>query len=213
MAEVILDLAVAPLDRAVAPLDLAVARFVSPGQDESGDLEAVRRHARGAVIAVIDGIGHGQDAAAAARRAHDIIAEDPQDSPIGLVMRCHEALRGTRGVVMSIVSVDLAHGSLRWLGVGNVHAVVRRGSAGPGPGSAELLLRAGVVGAGELPTLKTSVIPFREHDTLILATDGIRPQFADELSVAGPPQAIADGILASHGAGSDDALVLVARAG
>ena len=74
-------------------------------------------------------------------------------------MRCHEALRNTRGVVLSIVSVDLAHGSLRWLGVGNVRALVRRGSAAPGPESAELLLRAGVVGAGELPTLKTSVIP------------------------------------------------------
>jgi negative regulator of sigma-B (phosphoserine phosphatase) len=131
MAEVILDLA-------VAPLDLAVARFVSPGQDDSGDLEAVRRHARGAVIAVIDGIGHGQEAAAAARRAHDIIAEDPQDSPIALVMRCHEALRNTRGVVLSIVSVDLAHGSLRWLGVGNVRALVRRGSAAPGPESADV---------------------------------------------------------------------------
>lgn len=206
MAEVIID-------RAVATLDLAVARFVSPGQSDSGDLEAVRRHERGAVIAVIDGIGHGQEAAVAARRARDIIAADPQDSPIALVMRCHEALRGTRGVVMSIVSIDLVHASLRWLGVGNVRALVQRGAAGPGPGSAELLLRAGVVGADELPTLKTSVISFREHDTLILATDGIRPQFADELSVAGPPQAIADGILASHCAGSDDALVLVARAG
>ena len=201
------------LDRGVAPLELAVARFVSPGQNDSGDLEAVRRHARGAVIAVIDGIGHGQDAAAAARRAHDIIAEDPQDSPIALVMRCHEALRGTRGVVMSVVSIDPARASLRWLGVGNVRALVRRAAAGPAPESAELLLRAGVVGAGELPILQTSVIPFCGHDTLILATDGIRPQFADKLSVAGPPQAIADGILASHCAGSDDALVLVARAG
>lgn len=201
------------IDRKVATFDLAVARFVSPGQSDSGDLEAVRRHERGAVIAVIDGIGHGLEAAAAARIAHDIIAEDPQDSPIALVTRCHEALRGTRGVVMSIVSVDATRTALRWLGVGNVRALVQRGCAGPDAARAELLLRAGVVGAGELPTLRTSVIPFHEHDTLILATDGIRPQFADQLSVAGPPRAIADGILASHCAGSDDALVLVARVG
>jgi phosphoserine phosphatase RsbX len=194
-------------------LQCAVARFVTPGHQDSGDLEIVQPYDGGMVIGVIDGIGHGDGAAAAAAVARDAIAEHPQDSPIALVVRCHEALRMTRAVVLSIASIDLRHGSLRWLGIGNVRGLVHRGAAAVLPSRAELLLRAGVVGANELPTLQTSVIPFRALDTLIFATDGIRPQFADGLVVTGPPQALADRILADHCQGNDDALVLVARAG
>ena len=190
----------------------AVARFVTPGHQDSGDLEIVQPYDGGMVIGVIDGIGHGDGAAAAAAAARNAIVAHPQDSPIALVVRCHEALRQTRAVVLSIASIDLRHGSLRWLGVGNVRALVHRGVAAVLPARTELLLRAGVVGAAELPTLQTSVIPFHALDTLIFATDGIRPQFADALVVTGSPQSLADRILADHCQGNDDALVLVARA-
>lgn len=193
-------------------LDYGVATFVTPGNRYSGDLEVVRYHAGGAVIAVIDGIGHGEEAAAAARIARDAIVSDQQESPIALVMRCHEALHLTRGVVLSIASIDFSRGQLRWLGVGNVRALLQHGNGGISPPRAELLLRAGVVGAPELPPLQTSVISFHHRDTLIFATDGIRPQFADTLVVSGSPQALADEILAHNCLGNDDALVLVARA-
>lgn len=193
-------------------LDYGVASFVTPGHRDSGDLEVVREHAGGVVVAVIDGIGHGDEAAAAARIARDVIEGDPQASPVALVIRCHEALHHTRGVVLSIASIDAARGTLRWLGVGNVRALVQHAEAGSSPAREELLLRAGVVGAADLPTLQASVIPFHQRDTLILATDGIHPHFADALVVAGPPQALADGILAGNCQGNDDALVLVARA-
>jgi phosphoserine phosphatase RsbX len=193
-------------------LQCAVARFVTPGSRDSGDLEIVQPYDGGIVVGVIDGIGHGSDAAAAAATARDAIAQRPQDSPIALVVRCHEALRLTRGVVLSIASIDLRHASLRWLGIGNVSAVVQRGNAHVLRSREELLLRAGVIGAAELPTLQTSVIPLRPLDTLIFASDGIRPQFADGLVMTGSLQSVADGILAEYCQGTDDALVLVARA-
>jgi serine phosphatase RsbU (regulator of sigma subunit) len=189
-----------------------VARFVTPGNHDSGDLEIVQPYDGGIVIGVIDGIGHGSEAASAAAVARDAIAQHPQDSPIALVVRCHEALRLTRGVVLSIASIDLRHASLRWLGIGNVSAIVQRGAAAVLPSREELLLRAGVIGAAELPTLQTSVIPLRPLDTLIFASDGVRPQFADGPVMTGSLQSVADGILAEYGQGNDDALVLVARA-
>ena len=192
-------------------LDYGVATFVTPGNRHSGDLEVVRNHSGGAVLAVIDGIGHGEEAAAAARIARDVIASDPRGSPDALIMRCHDALHLTRGAVLSIASIDFSRLQLRWLGVGNVRALLQHAEAGISPAREELLLRGGVVGAPELPALQTSVIPFRPGDTLIFATDGIRPQFADTLVVSGPPQALADEILAANCLGNDDALVLVAR--
>jgi phosphoserine phosphatase RsbX len=194
-------------------LQYAVARFVPGGNRDSGDLEIVQPCDGGIILGVIDGLGHGDEAAAAAAVARGIIAQHPEDSLIALVVRCHEALRETRGVVLSLASIDPRHASLGWLGIGNVQAIVQRGDGAVLPSRAELLLRPGVVGAGDLPTLQTSVIPLHPLDTLIFATDGIRTQFADNLVITGPPQTVADGILKDYCQGSDDALVLVARVG
>jgi hypothetical protein len=46
---------------------------------------------------------------------------------------------------------------------------------------------------------------------VILATDGIKPEFSDEFVPGDEPQAIADHILARYRKGTDDALVLVGR--
>jgi hypothetical protein len=51
----------------------------------------------------------------------------------------------------------------------------------------------------------------RPHDTVVLATDGIRPEFSDDLVPADDPQAMADLILSRYRKGTDDALVLVVR--
>jgi negative regulator of sigma-B (phosphoserine phosphatase) len=190
-------------------LQYGLARFVAPGLRACGDLAVVRRFDDGVVVAAIDGIGHGEEAATAARIAAEVIAGSPADSLATLVRRCDEALYQTRGVVLSIARLDLRRASLTWLGVGNVMALVHH--PGVPPGRDELLLRAGVVGTASLPNLQPSDISLRRLDTLILATDGIRPQFADQVAFGGPPQSVADEILANYRHGGDDALVLVAR--
>jgi serine/threonine protein phosphatase PrpC len=63
----------------------------------------------------------------------------------------------------------------------------------------------------ELPRLHPETLRVAPGDTLILATDGIREGFAEGLPVEATPQQVADHILARHGKGTDDALVLVAR--
>jgi hypothetical protein len=182
------------------------------GHGDSGDLGLVHPYEGGAVIAVIDAIGHGDEAAANARASRDIITQDPEAPPFTLVARCHAGLRGTHGVVLGIASVDLRHGSLRWLGVGNVRGLVLRGAPRAERARDELLLRAGVVGVTEFQSLQTSLLPWRERDTLILATNGIHPNFADTPVFARALQALAEQILANHCRGADDALVLAARA-
>jgi len=48
----------------------------------------------------------------------------------------------TRGVVLSLASIDPAHGMMTWLGVGNVQGVLMRANAKNGNGQESLLLRA-----------------------------------------------------------------------
>ena len=99
---------------------------------------------------------------------------------------------------------------MAWLGVGNVEGLLRRASLRGRPAAETLVLRRGVVG-GHLPSLEAWVLTVHPGDTLILATDGIRQGFAEDLLRAVPSQRAADRILARHARGTDDALVLVAR--
>jgi negative regulator of sigma-B (phosphoserine phosphatase) len=191
-------------------IEYGVATFVHPGQTDSGDQHLVCCRQGGILIAAIDGIGHGEEAAAAAKAAVSLLKAGADEPVISLVQRCHEGLRSTRGIVLSLASIDPVHGMMTWLGVGNVQGVLMRAGAGKGVVEQELLLRAGVVGS-QMPPLQAAVLPIAQGDTLIFATDGVRSEFVKGLSALEPPQRAADRILEQYGRKNDDALVLVAR--
>lgn len=191
-------------------VEYGVAKFVLPGQDESGDRHLVCCAGDGILIAAIDGIGHGEEAANAAEAAISILKANAVEPVISLIERCHEGLRSTRGVVLSLASIHPAHGMMTWLGVGNVQGVLMRAGAQKGSVQEVLLLRGGVVGS-QLPALQAAVLPIAKGDTLVFVTDGIRGEFVEGLSALESPQRAADGILKQRGRGNDDALVLVAR--
>jgi hypothetical protein len=166
----------------------------------------------GVLLAVIDGLGHGEGAAAAARSAAAVLRQRAREPLVPLVQHCHEALRRTSGAVMSLAVFQPGEGVLTWLGVGNVEGIRLRADAGPRPARDAVVQRGGVVGY-RLPPLRASVLSVAPGDTLILATDGIRSGFAERLDPSGPPQQIADDIFHRYAKDTDDALVLVARLG
>lgn len=191
-------------------VEYGLAKFVLPGQGESGDRHLVCCAGNGVLIAAVDGIGHGAEAANAAEAAISTLKANAEEPVISLVERCHEDLRLTRGVALSLASIDPAHGMMTWLGVGNVQGVLMRAGAKKGSVQELLLLRGGVVGL-QLPALQAAVLPIAKGDTLIFVTDGIRGEFVEGLSAMESPQRAADKILRQYGRGNDDALVLVAR--
>ena len=193
-----------------ALIDWGVATLMLAGEQESGDLHLIKPVGTGVLVSVVDGLGHGAEAAAAARAAVAALNRHAQESVLPLLQRCHQALAGTRGVVVSVALFDRADGSMTWLGVGNVEGVLLYADSGRRRGRERLVTRGGIVGS-ELPPLRAEVLAVAPGDTLILATDGIRSGFADDLAIDGPPQQLADQILARSGKGTDDALVLVAR--
>ncbi len=197
------------MDRA-AVIDWGVATLTLPGERESGDLHLVKPVRAGVLVSVVDGLGHGAEAAAAARAAVAALSRHAQESVLPLLQRCHQALAGTRGAVVSVALFDRADGSMTWLGVGNVEGVLLYADAGERRGRERLVTRGGIVGS-ELPPLRAEVLAVAPGDTLILATDGIQSGFADDLAVEAPPQQLADQILTRSGKRTDDALVLVAR--
>jgi len=176
--------------------------------DISGDAHVVVQRGDHVVIAVLDGLGHGPDAAAAARAGVEVIAGSTLVQPIALVRAVHDGLRRTRGAVMSVAVIDAVTSTMSWTGVGNVEGVLVRCDAARGHDA--LGTRGGVVGF-QLPPLRATTVELGRGDVLVFATDGIRAGFSGAIVPEYEPQAIADGLLASHARGTDDALVLVAR--
>ena len=197
---------------APAFLQLGVASRPMPGERVSGDafVVASRDDNECGLVAVLDGLGHGQDAASAARLASDTLSRYGHQTVVSLVRQVHQALIGTRGVTMSMAEFNLMDDSMTWLSIGNVEGLLVRADRAARPSREAIIMRGGVVGY-ELPPLRASMVSLSPGDTLYFATDGIEAMFADGLSLAASPQEQADQILASHGKATDDALVLVAR--
>ena len=197
--------------RAVRPLiEWSTAQRAKRGEVESGDQCFVALSTERALLAAIDGLGHGPEAAMAARRAVDTLEAGADETIVSLVRRCHDALQPTRGAVMGLASFGAWENGMQWLGIGNVEGVVVRAHAIARPRVERLLARGGVVGH-RLPRLLVSTVALTRDDVVVLATDGIRADFADRLTAGEPPRGLADRILAAYGKELDDALVLVAR--
>lgn len=193
-----------------AILDWGAGGRPLPGERESGDLHVVAPFAGGVLVAVIDGLGHGEDAALSAAIAAAELERDPAAPPAELVGRCHTALRRSRGAVLSLACFNGEAGTLSWTGVGNVAGVLVRAAPRGRPARETLLTRNGVVGY-RLPPLRVSMLQLDPGDTVALATDGIAGGFDLEPLLRVQPERAAADILDRHGKDTDDALVLVAR--
>ena len=179
-----------------------------PGEHVSDDCHVAVSGER-LVVAVIDGLGHGPEAAHAAGRAADVVEAHADERPDAVLRRCHAALKSTRGAAITIASIDASVGEMTWLGVGNVQATVLQARP-PAAGREWVPLRGGVVGY-LLPSLRPGTVRLERDDVLVLATDGVRPVFGDWPGPSEPPEDVANRILADQSRGTDDALVLVAR--
>jgi negative regulator of sigma-B (phosphoserine phosphatase) len=193
-----------------ASLERGVAAATHEGEGRSGDLAVFAPSARGGVVAVIDGLGHGDAAADAAEAAADVILEHSDESAQPLLERCHRALQRTRGAVMTLAWFDVGAGSMSWTGVGNVEARLVRAAGGSGARHDSPVVLAGVVGFN-LPRVRLATVALEPGDAVAFATDGVRVDYSSSLEPGVPPQELAERVLARHGKGTDDALAVVVR--
>ena len=191
-------------------LEYGTASAALPGESQSGDLSLVQPFPQGVLVGVIDGLGHGEAAAEAAQMAAEVLRKQAGDSLISLFKLCHERLRKTRGVVMSIASLNFPDETMTWMGVGNVEGLLLHSGRGEKFIAESLLVSRGVVGS-RLPSLRANVLSLAPSDLLILVTDGIRSGFEESFNHLVSAQRIAEQILARDRLETDDSLVLVAR--
>ena len=186
---------------------MASASRAYPGETENGDAWTVQWHDGRCRIAVIDGLGHGPSAAAAARLASDTLAVRPALAPVEALTACHHALAGSRGAVMAVVQIDAAVRRLQYVGVGNIEGHLSGSSR-----VEHLISDRGIVGSA-LPRLHPHDLELTAGWLLLLHSDGVisRLNLLQERSRPGLTlQALADAVLAERGRTNDDATVVVA---
>ena len=188
------------------PLLIGVATRPHPREVVNGDRVHLERHGAIHRIAVIDGLGHGPDAAAAAARAVDTLAAIPDDDVPDSIRACHEAMKGTRGAALSVIRIDLDAGRLTFAGLGNVEGVL------VSPGGTHLLMpQRGIVGA-VAPRIQEMEADLPDSFIIMMCTDGIHARARSELRF-GPivsAEALASEILTAWGRDVDDAAIVVA---
>lgn len=195
--------------RPVVEWGKAVAVF--PAETVSGDHGEVAICGSRSVVLAIDALGHGHEASRVADIARRVVLRWAQKLPLEEVFRrCHEKLRCTRGVAMSLATIDSDTDSATWLGVGNIQGAHMRLDGSGMPQFESMIMRGGVVG-GRLPPLQATRLSLKPGDTIILATDGVAFDWFPTLRMQHSPAALAAAILEDHCVGDDDALVLALR--
>jgi phosphoserine phosphatase RsbX len=191
-------------------LDFGIAGRAARGEAESGDVPVVAIGTQAVLVAAVDGLGRGFEAAhvaAAAVRALEQFNDEPLEV---VVQRCHARLLGSRGVALSLASFRDDEATMSWLGVGNVAGRLFRAGRIDDHADEFIVNFGGIVG-DELPAFHAATVSLSAGDLLVFATDGIDPEFGGRFERSGTAQEIADRLLREHRRGSDDALVVVAR--
>jgi serine phosphatase RsbU (regulator of sigma subunit) len=188
---------------------VAVAARPYPGETVSGDAWQIDWHESVCRIALIDGLGHGSQAAAAALAAVAALAAEPALNPVDAVHCCHDALAGTRGAALLVASIDVSRGQLIVAGAGNVEARLCQDG-----GAKHLMTDRGIVGS-VLPRVRSIEMALAPDWLLLLHTDGIKKRFdaQSQLEAAPDGDGLAQAILAGWARATDDATVLVAQPG
>ena len=196
----------------LGPMEWAAAARPLSSEEACGDQPvAVDVSGTAALFGVLDGLGHGSEAARAALCGAEVLCRHPGKPLDALIKLCHRALADTRGVAMTLARIDFDVDTLSWTGIGNVSANL----VAKTPGGIELRssahLAGGIVGYRIPKTIRTQAVPIRRGDLLVMASDGIANDHLDSIDFAASATMIAEQILRRHCKGSDDALVLAAR--
>jgi len=175
--------------------------------EPSGDRCAIWLTPTGTLLAIIDGLGHGPEAARAAAVAEHTIAAHVDCALRGLFQELDSSLQTLRGAALGVARIS--SGVLTYCGVGNPRAWLLRGGR-----TIHLPADYGVVGGGLPAELSVHAIGLEERDWIILASDGVSEMLQIETILPEwerNPEGFCDHILQLWRDPRDDAGVLVYR--
>ncbi len=185
-------------------------RSIKVAEQRSPLTSVVKSTPSGFLIAVIDATQDGKDGNMAAKAAAEIFEGFTHHSLVDLFNRADRCAKETGGCSISAAIFNTSYHTANWFGVGNVQGFLYHRSPTADPRYNWLKLQQGFVGDNQF-TIRDTTYPVRMGDVLILATTGIKPEFAGAMPIEGKPRVIADALLAEYARPEDDSLMLVTR--
>ncbi|HEY2496870.1 MAG TPA: SpoIIE family protein phosphatase [Candidatus Angelobacter sp.] len=191
---------------------LEIAGLVSPiaGEEISGDNIAWESTAERCSILVVDGLGHGPQAAEASGEAVRVFREHSGEAPGSIITRLHDALKKTRGAAAALVELRPLAMTLIYAGVGNIAGSIISTSTKLGR---SLVSHNGTLGH-IMPRVQEFKMEWPKDGILIMHSDGLQSRW--DLSrypgiLARQPALIAGVLLRDFRRDRDDASVLVMK--
>lgn len=178
------------------------------GEEVCGDGWVMADTTDGYRLMMADGLGHGLGAADAARAAVRCFERDPTLGPAAQVSAIHQALRGTRGAAVAVVSIDRRARVAIFAGVGNI-----AGSIIAARGSRQLVSLNGTAGH-TLHKINEFSYPCTDDALLLVHTDGLVSRWdLDRYPglVHRHPSLVAGVLFRDFNRGRDDVTVVAAR--
>ena len=178
------------------------------GQAQNGDAYLIRSDGGRLLLAMIDGLGHGEPARDCARAAVATI-ESNMTQPLETIIRAtHEALRSLRGAVMGLAAIDRAAGTIEYAGIGNTEFRVIGGRE-----RLRFISLNGTLGS-RLDRVKVFKEGLPRVATVIMATDGISERWDADLYpglMGMHPQLFCATLMRDFSRPNDDATILCGR--
>ncbi|MET8147204.1 SpoIIE family protein phosphatase [Actinoplanes sp. NPDC049668] len=177
------------------------------GEEACGDGYAVRRTARGPLLLLSDGLGHGVLAAGASAAAVEAFHTGPDESPAAMVEWLHKRMGHTRGAAIGVAAVDRDARTARFAGLGNIAAHVVR------PGERKLMVSMPGIAGHQRRTVREFTYDLPPDAAVVLHSDGLtdRWRIDDYPGLLGRSAlVVAATLLRDAGVRRDDAGVLVA---
>ena len=191
-----------------AELEVGAVCLPKTGEEVPGDGWRLEASGDYRTVMVVDGLGHGPNAARAARAATEAFAAHPSATPGALMQICHGALAATRGAAGAAARVVPAkkHGS--FAGVGNIACRVELTGA-----RRQLVSHSGTLGH-VMRRVQEFEFDFPVGALLILQSDGLTTRWTSEdyPGLLGKHAGLIAGVLyRDHSRGTDDVTVVVLK--
>ncbi len=196
-------------DASAAPdFELGVVIVPYPGEVECGDSWAFGAKSGAPSLFVVDGSGHGPQAALAARSAVEAFEKGDQMDSVRVMETIHRALAPTRGAAAALVRVDRAAQLVRCCGIGNIAAAL------VSEGAMKRMVSLNGTAGHVAPRIREFTYPYTRSATVILHSDGLSAKWDFE-SYPGlalcRPSVIAGVLSRDFRRPNDDALIAVLR--
>jgi anti-sigma regulatory factor (Ser/Thr protein kinase) len=180
------------------------------GEQVSGDAWTLVKGRGRVVVFVVDGLGHGPEAAKAARAAIEVVQRHAQLDAADLMDAVHGALRPTRGAAAAVAMLQAESELCSFCGVGNISASIR------GPGNARSMVSHNGILGHQVRKIQEFSYPFPRGALCVVHSDGLATHW-DLAHYPGlstrHPALVAAALNRDHSRGRDDVTVVAVRNG